>query len=124
MIQHTLAVSGEGIDRMYYEEHEHIEYHYDYDDQSRQQRVMAPTSSPPSSPPPRPQSAQAGTFAIDPGSIRRCMYRFTYIWMRGGNSFWFWPVFVGRTSVSGFRWTGRRWVYTGISLNRIDMFTC
>ncbi len=113
------------MDRMYYEEHEHIEYHYDLGDQSRQQPVTAPTSSPPASEPPRPQqSAQAGLQAVDPGAIRRCMYRFTYIWMKGGNSFWFWPVFVGRTSVSGFRWTGRRWVYTGIGLNRIDMFTC
>ncbi len=112
------------MDRMYYEEHEHIAYHYDNTDAYRQQPV-APTSSPPASPPPRPMSsAQAGTFAVDPGSIRRCMYRFTYIWMRDGNSFWFWPVFVGRTSVSGFRWTGRRWVYTGISLRRIDMFQC
>ncbi|WP_286170539.1 transporter [Bacillus sp. NTK071] len=109
---------------MYYEEHEHIEYHYDVGDQSRQQPVTAPTSSPPASAPPKPQTAQSGLQAVDPGAIRGCMYRFTYIWMRGGNSFWFWPVYVGRTSVSGFRWTGRRWVYTGIGLNRIDMFTC
>lgn len=114
----------EGMDRMYYEEHEHIAYHFDNSDAYRLQPT-APMSSPPASPPPKPMSsAQAGTFAVDPGAIRRCMFRFTYIWMRSGNAFWFWPVFVGRTSVSGFRWTGRGWVYTGISLNSIDMFTC
>ncbi len=113
------------MEMMYSEEHEHIAYHiHTYEAPRQQQPVMQPPSSPPSTTPQMPMSAQAGTQAVDPFAIRGCLYRYTYIWMKGGNRFWFWPVFVGRRSVSGFRWTGRRWVYTGIDLNRIEMFTC
>lgn len=82
---------------------------------------------PPSSPPPSftPQQASSpSAFAVDPGSIRNCRFRYTYIWLRNGNQFWFYPTFVGRTSVSGFRWTGRTWVYAGYSLRSIESFTC
>jgi hypothetical protein len=84
-----------------------------------------PTSGPPTSPPPSyvPQQ-QATAFAVDPGGIRRCLFRFTYIWLRGNEQFWFFPIFVGRNSVSGYRWTGFRWMYFGISLRQIQSFTC
>ncbi|MEO3944899.1 transporter [Gorillibacterium sp. CAU 1737] len=80
----------------------------------------------PTSPPPSyvPQQPMATSFAVDPGAIWRCRFRYTYIWLRNGSNFWFFPTFVGRTSVSGFRWTGRSWVFTGLSLNQIVTFTC
>ncbi|MBB6671167.1 transporter [Cohnella nanjingensis] len=80
----------------------------------------------PSSPPPRtvPQKPLSTTFAVDPGAIRGCLFRNTYVWLRNGTGFWFYPVFVGRTSVAGFRWTGFFWMYTGIDLQRIEVFTC
>jgi hypothetical protein len=65
-----------------------------------------------------------GVQAIDPGAIRRCRFRYVYIWLRNGNSFWAWLTFVGRRSISGYRWNGRRWVYFGIDLRRIDAFIC
>ncbi|WP_217595170.1 transporter [Cohnella sp. GbtcB17] len=83
---------------------------------------QAPTAPPPQSPPPRPLTAS--TLAVDPGAIRGCLFRTTYIWPRNGQGFWFYPTFVGRTSVSGFRWNGFFWMYSGISLDRIDSFTC
>lgn len=81
---------------------------------------------PPSGPPPAytPQQAQVGVYAVDPGAIRRCRFRFTYIWLTTGQSFWAWLVFVGRRSVSGWRWTGYRWVYFGIDLDYIASFQC
>lgn len=82
---------------------------------------------PPTSPPPSfvpAQTQQIGTFAVDPGSIRGCLFRFTYLWLRGYEQFWFYPIFVGRTSVAGWRWTGFRWVYSGISLRQIQSFSC
>lgn len=81
--------------------------------------------APPVGPPPStvPQQ-QFQTFAVDPGGIRGCLYRFTYIWLEGYQSFWFYPTFVGRRSVAGYRWTGYRWVYFGIDLNRIESFQC
>ncbi|MGJ7921485.1 hypothetical protein [Neobacillus sp. LXY-4] len=86
---------------------------------------QGPTGGPPTSPPPSfvPQQ-QAGAFAVDPGGIRRCLYRYTYVWLRGFAQFWFYPTFVGRNSVSGYRWTGFNWVYFGISLRQIQSFTC
>lgn len=84
-------------------------------------------SGPPTTPPPNftPSQQQQGvqTFAIDPGAIRGCLFRFTYVWLRR-NAFWFYPVFVGRRSVSGYRWTGFQWVYFGIDLDRIQSFQC
>ncbi|GGN55730.1 hypothetical protein [Oceanobacillus indicireducens] len=80
---------------------------------------------PPSAPPPNftPQQSQFQTFAVDPGGIRGCLFRFTYIWLRR-DQFWFYPTFVGRNSIAGFRWRGNRWVYFGIDLDRIQSFQC
>ncbi|MBM6617897.1 hypothetical protein [Bacillus suaedaesalsae] len=82
---------------------------------------------PPSAPPPSAvpmQTQQAGTFAVDPGSIRGCLFRYTYVWLNNGRQFWFYPTFVGRRSVSGWRWNGFRWLYFGIDLRQISSFTC
>lgn len=83
------------------------------------------SASAPQTPPPpfTPTQSQLQTKAIDPGSIHGCLYRFTYIWL-DRDSFWFYPIFVGRNSVSGFRWSRFRWVYFGIDLNRIQSFQC
>ncbi|ALC88624.1 hypothetical protein AM500_01550 [Bacillus sp. FJAT-18017] len=81
---------------------------------------------PPFGPPPfaTPQESQAAAFAVDPGGIRRCLYRYTYIWLNNGNSFWFYPTFVGRTSIAGWRWRRRGWSYYGTDLRRIRSFRC
>lgn len=93
----------------------------------QQRQQQAPTSAPPQFIPEREQqrSGQFGIFAIDPGAIRGCLYNFTYVWLENGGSFWFYPTFVGRRSVAGFRWRPRRgWVYFGIDLDEIESFTC
>ena len=83
---------------------------------------------PPTSPPPSftPQLSQSNvsTFAVDAGSMRPCLYRFTYVWLNNGNAFWFYPTFVGRNSVAGFRWRRNRWTYYGTDTNRIRSFQC
>jgi|SRR5690625_3298059 len=83
------------------------------------------TGGPPNTPPPpfEPQQPQIQTFAVDPGGIRGCMYRFTYIWATR-DAFWFYPTYVGRNSIAGYRWQGNRWTYYGIDLNRIQSFQC
>ncbi|MEC5425447.1 hypothetical protein QGM71_18360 [Virgibacillus sp. C22-A2] len=83
------------------------------------------SAGPPSSPPPsfQPTQPQQQILAVDPGAIQRCLYRFTYIWLRR-DSFWFYPIFVGRNSIAGFRWLGNRWVYYGVDLERIQSFQC
>ncbi len=89
---------------------------------------------PPPGPPPSfkpnqsPSALQAspgtGAYAVDPGALRPCLRRYVYIWLRGGYSFWAWLTFVGRNSVAGYRWTGRRWVYFGIDRRQIVSFVC
>ncbi len=65
-------------------------------------------------------------YAVDPGAISGCLYRNTYVWLSRRNGFWFYPTYVGRTSVSGYRWNSRfrRWEYYGVDLNKIESFTC
>ena len=80
----------------------------------------APSTPPPSHTP----HEQVSAFAVDPGAIRGCLYRFTFVWLNNGRSFWFYPTFVGRDSVAGYRWRGFRWVYYGTDLRRIRSFRC
>ncbi|MBM7631174.1 hypothetical protein [Geomicrobium sediminis] len=82
-------------------------------------------AQPPSAPPPNfiPMQSQATPF-VDSGAISFCQFRFTYIWLRNGQSFWYYPIFVGQRSVAGFRWNGRNWVFFGINTNQITSFSC
>ncbi|PID03157.1 hypothetical protein CSV67_06425 [Sporosarcina sp. P2] len=86
-------------------------------------QAVAPTSPPPSQIPSYPEFQM---FAVDPGAIAGCLYRFTYVWTSRRNGFWFYPTFVGRQSVAGFQWNSRRfrWEYIGIDLQRIEQFRC
>ncbi|MEH7374147.1 hypothetical protein V7168_03940, partial [Neobacillus drentensis] len=79
----------------------------------------------PTAPPPTyiPQET-AGLYAVDPGGIRHCLYRYTYVWLNNGRSFWYYPTYVGRTSIAGYRWRGYHWEYYGMDLNRIRSFSC
>jgi hypothetical protein len=82
---------------------------------------QAPTAPPP---PFIPQQAVATPFAVDPGAIRLCLFRNTFIWLSNGEGFWFYPIFVGPRSVAGFRWNGRFWTIFGIDTRHIISFTC
>lgn len=100
--------------------------------QSLEYMSRMPKSNMPSSPPPSytPQKEQANiksgpqVKAVDPFAIRHCLFRFVYIWPRRGRGFWAWLIYVGRRSAAGYRWNGRRWVYFGIDLRKIDSFMC
>jgi hypothetical protein len=94
----------------------------------RPQPGPSPSSGPPGPPPNMtPKKSFTGgpqPKAVSPGSIRPCRFQFVYIWLTNGNSFWAWLINVDRRTASGFRWTGFRWVYFGVSLNRIAFFEC
>lgn len=64
--------------------------------------------------------------AVDPGAIRRCLNQVTHVRLENGQRFWFFPTFVGRRSVAGYRWRSRqhRWEYFGIDLEEIQSFSC
>jgi hypothetical protein len=87
-----------------------------------------PYGPPPDFIPTRPQTQDSlggiGIQAVDPGAIRPCTFRFVYIWLTNRRAFWAYLTYIGRRSAAGFRWNGRRWVYFGIDLRRIDSFYC
>ncbi|WP_018933635.1 hypothetical protein [Gracilibacillus lacisalsi] len=87
---------------------------------------MPPTGPPPAQIPQQTQQLGDGPqlYAVDPGSMRGCLYRYTYVWLSRYNSFWFYPTYIGRRSVAGYRWTGFNWIYFGIDTERIQSFTC
>lgn len=80
---------------------------------------------PPMGPPPSftPDEMPA-PYRVDPGTIRKCKGKYTYIWLTNGDSFWFYPTKVGKKSISGYRWIGFWWVYYGTDLRKIDSFIC
>lgn len=61
---------------------------------------------------------------VSSNSIRFCLFKFTYIWQRNGKQYWTFLTNVDRSSISGFRWIGRTWVYFGLDLRKIDSFLC
>lgn len=102
-----------------------------------------PWGGPPPSPPgwgqPPPGPPQGGPQPMGPppnfsppipawqdghSGIRRCIYRNTYIWLNNGDSYWFFPTFVGFRSMAGFRWRGFGWIYHVVDLNRVRSFQC
>nr|WP_236823313.1 transporter [Bhargavaea massiliensis] len=76
--------------------------------------------------PGRPPQPPIVPQAVDPGAIRRCLNRVTQVRLENGQRFWFYPTFVGRRSVAGYRWRSRqrRWEYFGIDLDEIRSFSC
>ncbi|MFJ8365082.1 collagen-like protein [Bacillus cereus] len=85
------------------------------------QSSQAPTSPPPSF---ILQQSVASPFAVDPGAISFCLFRNTYIWLNNGKQFWYYPIFVGQRSVTGFRWNGRFLMILVIDTRWIRLFTC
>ncbi|WP_157729365.1 transporter [Tumebacillus algifaecis] len=86
----------------------------------------APTTPPPSYIPKKPYHAP-GTpqpLAVSPTSLRPCLRRYVYIWLHNGASFWFYPIYLDRRTVAGFRWNGFSWSYMGIDLRQIATFQC
>jgi hypothetical protein len=61
--------------------------------------------------------------AIDAGAIRGAMFKMIYVWLEDGQSFWFFPTYVGRESVAGFRWGRFGWTYAGFDLRLVKGFS-
>ncbi len=83
-----------------------------------------PHQKPPGEPPAFTPKESPGLRAVDPGAIRNCLFNYTYIWFTNGRGFWMYPTFVGRTSISGYRWGRFGWSYVGFDLDMIRSFYC
>jgi len=81
-------------------------------------------SAPRFAPPAYVPQMGAGLRAVDPGALSGCLYSSTYIWLNNRQNFWFFPTFIGRRSVAGFRWMHNRWVYMGFDLRMVESFFC
>lgn len=91
-----------------------------------QGQFQAPTAPPPSFTP-QMSTFQQQEFSRRGGvrGIRRCFFRNTFIWMKNGNAFWFFPMMAFGNQIIGFRWRGTRgWVYDSINRNNILFFQC
>lgn len=73
-----------------------------------------PQSPPPAFVPPKPDVS----YAID------CIFEYTYFWLRTGEQFWFYPIYVGHEGVAGYRWSGAYWYFDGIDSRFIDAVAC
>ncbi|MCI1694377.1 hypothetical protein [Aneurinibacillus aneurinilyticus] len=86
-----------------------------------------PPMQPPTLPPTYiPQQSQAySTLAIAPGSLRLCLFRWTYVWLSNGDQFWIWPFSVRQQTVTFFRHIPF-FGYTlgGLDTRRIAYFIC
>lgn len=90
-------------------------------------QLSPPTAPPPSFTPQSFSTTQQQDFSRrgGVGGIRRCMFRNTFIWMRNGTSFWFFPMLIMGNSIIGFRWRGTRgWVFDSLNRNNIAFFQC
>jgi len=83
-----------------------------------------PGSAPRFAPPAYTPHMSPALRAVDPGAIFGCLYSHTYIWLNNRQQFWFFPTFIGRRSVAGYRWMANRWVFMGFDLRMIDSFFC
>ncbi|MEI2470549.1 hypothetical protein V8V75_13385 [Peribacillus frigoritolerans] len=73
-----------------------------------------------------PQLHEGMYKAMDTGSMKGCLYKHTYIWLKNGRSFWFYPTYVGYNSVAGYRWrrSQQRWAYYGTDAHEIQYIHC
>lgn len=80
---------------------------------------IMPQNMPPSSPPPTARPRRTGnSYIVD------CLYSYTYVWPKFGRPFWYYPTRVERHIVSGYRWTGRQWIFYGFDPRIIDEVAC
>ena len=60
----------------------------------------------------------------NPRGLQNCIYRFTYMWLRNGDNFWFYLTTVGERRIYGYRFFGGRWNEYSIALRDVVSFHC
>jgi hypothetical protein len=119
---------------MYYNYYPYVEdfdLFYDYDRQYPETYFGPPVGGPPVWGPPTTPIAPPPAFSPPIpawqqglGGMRYCLFRNTYIWLRNGNSFWFFPTFVGRNIINGYRWRRSGWTFHVINPNNVRSYQC
>ncbi|MET3194919.1 hypothetical protein ABID96_001887 [Bacillus sp. OAE603] len=60
----------------------------------------------------------------NPWGLQNCLYRFTYLWLRNGDNFWFYLTTIAESRVYGYRFFGGRWNHYSVSLRDITFYHC
>jgi glucan-binding YG repeat protein len=88
------------------------------------QQQGQPKNPPPSYTPKLSDVAEPNLTTVESGAITPCIFRFTYIWLKSGISFWSYLAFIGKTSISGWQYKAGQWVYFSVDLKNIKNFIC
>lgn len=84
---------------------------------------MQPTSPPPPFIPSQQQALNAK--AVAPGSLRLCLFRWTYVWLSNGEQYWIWPFRIRQQTVMFYRYVPFfGYSIGGLDTRRIDSFIC
>lgn len=67
---------------------------------------------------------QMTPYALNPWDLQNCLYRFTYLWLRNDDNFWFFLTTIGESRVYGYRFFGGRWNNYSVDLRDIVSFYC
>lgn len=67
---------------------------------------------------------QMTPYALNPWDLQNCLYRFTYLWLRNDDNFWFFLMTIGESRVYGYRFFGGRWNNYSVDLRDIVSFYC
>ena len=86
--------------------------------------TQMPTAPPPSFTPTMETTLSAQRGGAGSSGIRQCIFRNTYIWLRNGDAFWYFPTFINQNTLFGFRWTRFGWVFSTVNRNSILTFQC
>ncbi|MCL2564976.1 MAG: hypothetical protein FWE24_04095 [Defluviitaleaceae bacterium] len=72
--------------------------------------------------PPVSAPGRGGRLNPERAALQRCVGHTIHVWLKSGREFWFYPVYIGRTTVAGYAWKRNGWVYTGFSIHSIEFF--
>lgn len=102
-------------------------FHYGYRHRIEEYQIQqqeAPKNPPPNYTPKLSDVVAPHLTVVEFGAITPCIYRYTYIWLKNGQSFWSYLVFIGKTSVSGWEYRSGKWAYFSVDLKAIKNFIC
>ena len=83
-----------------------------------------PKNPPPTYTPKLSDVAHPNLTEVKLREIAPCILKSTYLWLKNGASFWAHIGYVGRHSISGWKYTGGQWSHFHLRLNEIKNFIC